>query len=381
VNVLRRFLQLTLHPAWYHRPRGVAGRGPFFEGWYFKLIDASERQRYAVIPGVFWGQEPGQGHAFVQVLDGTTGRATYHRYPLDAFCAADPGNNAHQRGLGARRVPGGPDDPGNDAPQRGLEARLGPGGPGGHAFEVRVGPNRFCADEIALRIESPARQMVGTLRFGGLVPWPVTLASPGIMGPFAWIPFMECYHGVLGLDHEIRGALAVDGTQVDMTGGRGYIEKDWGRSFPSAWVWMQTNHFCRLGTSLTASVAVIPWLGTSFRGFIAGLWHEGRLYRFATYSGARLERLAIAGETVELALRGRQRGGQICRLEIHAHRAHAGVLQGPSRADMGVRVPESLQSMVAARLLHLARGGERLLWEGVGRNAGIEVVGEVERLQ
>ncbi|MCK7537696.1 MAG: tocopherol cyclase family protein [Marinilabiliales bacterium] len=30
---------------------------------------------------------------------------------------------------------------------------------------------------------------------------------------------------------------------ADFSGGRGYIEKDWGHSFPSAYVWMQSNHF------------------------------------------------------------------------------------------------------------------------------------------
>ncbi|MCW5857485.1 MAG: hypothetical protein KIS63_04285 [Caldilineales bacterium] len=27
------------------------------------------------------------------------------------------------------------------------------------------------------------------------------------------------------------------------------MEKDWGQSFPAAWVWMQTNHFGAAGTS------------------------------------------------------------------------------------------------------------------------------------
>ena len=31
--------------------------------------------------------------------------------------------------------------------------------------------------------------------------------------------------------------------------------------FPQAWVWMQTNHFEQPRISLTASVAIIPWMG------------------------------------------------------------------------------------------------------------------------
>ena len=78
-------LRTLWKPALYH---GDGARPPFFEGWYFKLVDATEAHRYAVIPGVFIGRDPASSHAFVQTLDGATGRTTYHRYPFDAFRAA-----------------------------------------------------------------------------------------------------------------------------------------------------------------------------------------------------------------------------------------------------------------------------------------------------
>jgi hypothetical protein len=45
---------------------------------------------------------------------------------------------------------------------------------------------------------------------------------------------------------------------------------------------------------------------------------------------------------------------------------------------MGVRVAESLTATVQVRLTSLRES--RLLFEGVGRNAGLEVVGNTERL-
>jgi hypothetical protein len=242
-------------------------------------------------------------------------------------------------------------------------------------LDIRIGPNRFQLDRVQLDIAAPGRAVSGGVRFSDPIPWPVTLWSPGIMGPFAWIPWMECYHGVLGFDHQVEGEWQVDGTRVDWTGGRGYIEKDWGRSFPRAWVWMQTNHFAEPGTCLTLSVAIIPWLGTTFRGFIIGLRHGGRLYSFATYTGARIERLEIGDRTVDLAVRG---SGH--RLEVHALRSETGVLRGPSGTDMGVRVPESMLGRIRVRLVRQRRGEGQLLFEGEGRNAGIEVVGETDRL-
>jgi len=70
----------------YH---GHGKEPPFFEGWYYKLVSTTGEHRYAIIPGVFLSRDPDRHHAFVQVLDGASGRSTYHRYPSDAFWAAE----------------------------------------------------------------------------------------------------------------------------------------------------------------------------------------------------------------------------------------------------------------------------------------------------
>ena len=126
------------------------------------------------------------------------------------------------------------------------------------------------------------------------------------MGWYAWVPGMECYHGVLSFDHALQGALTLNGKRMDFSGGRGYIEKDWGQSFPSAWVWFQSNHFKDARACITASVAIIPWQRRSFRGFIVGLWLEGKLHRFATYSGAQIESLEIFDDHVDWVLKNRR---------------------------------------------------------------------------
>lgn len=333
---------MTLRSAW--RPELYHGWGkkpPFFEGWYFKLVDAGEMHRYAVIPGVFIGTESDASHAFVQTLDGVTGRTCYHRYPFEAFRADS------------------------------------------REFDIQVGPNRFRLDAITLDIDSPQQQLRGELRFAGLAPWPVTLTSPGIMGWYAFVPFMECYHGVLSLDHTIEGSLTVHGRELDFSGGRGYIEKDWGQAFPKAWIWTQSNHFGgAAGTSLTASVAIIPWLRGAFPGFIVGLWHGGQLYRFATYSGAAIERLELADTHVTWHMAGRAgRDRSRHRLEIVAWRAEGGLLHSPERSAMLQRVSESLTARLDVRLLSLDGGHEQVIFAGVGQHAGLEIVGPSDEIQ
>lgn len=321
---IRRFMDTTLHPALYH---GHGRRAPFFEGWYYKLVSADESARYAIIPGV---QLSGDAHAFVQVLNGLTGEADYHRFPLTDFWAA------------------------------------------AHDFEVHIGPNTFTTQGIALDIQRPTGQIRGELRFAGVQPWPVSVLAPGIMGWYAWMPAMECYHGVLSFDHAIEGALTLNGLAHDFSGGRGYIEKDWGQAFPAAWVWFQTNHFPEPAVCLTASVAIIPWIGRAFPGFIIGLWRAGHLYRFATYTGARIEKLRVSDDQVLWAVRNRQH-----RLEMTATRAAGGLLLGPTREDMGKRVNETLSAAVDVRLSTLAGA---TLFAGQGRHAGLEAHGDLARL-
>jgi tocopherol cyclase len=326
-----RFFRSTLHPAAYH---GHGKQPPFFEGWYYKLVDRTGQHCYAIIPGIFLSDDPEQHHAFIQVLDGATGEATYHRYDAAEFWAA--------------------------------EGKL----------DLRIGPNRFTEERLTLDIDTPERTVRGELDFEGLTPWPVSIASPGIMGWYAWVPFMETYHGVVSLDHEIRGSLAVDGKMVHWTGGRGYIEKDWGRSFPAAWIWFQANHFDRVGTSLTASVAIIPWLRGSFPGFIVGLWHEEVLYRFATYTGARIEKLDVADDSVTWVISDRHR-----RLEMRAVRSGGGLIHAPTTVDMGRRIAETLNAHVEVALHALEGGRTRPLFQGTGQHAGLEAVGDLGRLR
>jgi hypothetical protein len=325
--VVRR-TRSTLHPEGFHGDGVASG---FFEGWYVKLVSADRSQRWAVIPGVFVGTGgPNDAEAFVQVLDGRTGASQYVRYDRGEFSAAVD------------------------------------------AFDVRVGPNRFTSAGVELDL--PEAGLSGSVRFTQpLRPWPVRPWSPGIMGWYAWVPFMECYHGVLSFDHGLSGTLSHHGEPVVLDDGRGYLEKDWGQAFPAGYVWMQTNHFSRPEVCLTASVALIPWLRSEFRGFIVGLYLEGQLHRFATYTGARTSALAIDDEHVTWSLRSRD--GAV--LTLRAERQRGGLLHAPVRTQMHRRVEETLDARVLVRLR--TRDG-RVLLDDVGECAGLEVHGDLDRL-
>ncbi len=314
----------VLHPEAFH---GHGVTSSYFEGWYVKLVSADRSARWAVIPGVFLGTDGGD-EAFVQVLDGMTGRSWYHRYDVADFGAE---------------------------PDR---------------FDVRVGPNRFSDRGVVLDLPS----LRGEVRFTTpLDPWPVTLLSPGVMGWYAWVPRMECKHGVVSFGHDLAGRLEHEGATASFDGGRGYLEKDWGAAFPAGYVWTQTNHFTDPSTCLSASIALIPWLRSEFRGHIVGLQHQGVLHRFATYTGARTTRLEITDDEVRWTLRAK-RGST---LDITADRPRGALLHAPVRTEMHKRVEETLDATVSVRLTDDAG---RVLLDDTGHCAGLEVHGDLDRL-
>ena len=323
------FLRGVKHPEAFH---GVGKTDGFFEGWYIKLVDADTLQRWAVIPGVFIGLKSGESEpktqSFVQVLDGQTGRSWFHEFPLSEFSADTK------------------------------------------SFSVRVGDNHFDSHGVTLNLP----QLKGTIEYSTPIdPWPVTLSSPGIMGWYGMVPFMECFHGVVSLGHNLSGSLEVEGVTKDFSDGRGYIEKDWGKAFPAGYVWMQSNHFAgHDDASFVGSVAIIPWLNSAFRGYILGLRHGGKLHKWATYNGAKENSLQIDDKHVRWDLTGPDG-----RLEIVAERKAGGLLHAPLRTAMYQRVEETMLSTI--QLKHSSKSGE-VLFQSEGSCAAMEVFGDLERL-
>ena len=306
--------------------QGWGKKRSYFEGWYFKLLSRDETAALAIIPGIAM-DERGNRHAFIQVLDGRERTARYHRFEYDSFIASRD------------------------------------------RFLVSIDNNHFSEDSVTLDLP----ELKGRLCFSGNVPWPGTWRGPGIMGPYTFVPFMECYHGIVSMDHTISGTLQLNGRKYDFSGGKGYTEKDWGRSFPEGYIWLQSNHFDEPGISIKTSVAKIPWLGSSFVGFISGLWLKDHLIRFTTYNGSALRKVGVSADSAEIIMENRK-----YRLVITVVRDKATSLASPVRGHMEGRIEESMSSVIDIDLTDMRSG--RSVFSGRGRNAAVEVAGKVEEI-
>jgi hypothetical protein len=327
---MRQYIHNVLHPDGYH---GTKQKPPFFEGWYYKLVTA-DRQAVAIIPGIYKANAPENSGAFIQILDQSQATNHYVDFPLAAFAAK---------------------------PQQ---------------LDITIAANRFTETSLSLDIRRKNLHISGELTFKKLFKWPVTFFSPGIMGWYAWTPLMQCYHGVVSMDHTITGALVINQTQYNFDGGRGYIEKDWGRSFPASWVWLQSNHFGEDGISLTLSVAIIPWISGAFPGFICGFLLKGKLFRFATYTGAKITRFEADTNRAEIVIKDKK-----YRLDIVAERnGKSAKLLAPTSKGMTRKIRESLNAKIVLKLWHLHKSGDRLIFENVGYPGGFEAEGNLAHL-
>lgn len=314
------------NPEWF---QGSSKRRNYFEGWYFKVISNSGSIRYAFIPGVSLGKDP---HCFIQVIDGNTGKTSYHRFPLTDFSYSNK------------------------------------------RFAAKVGRNFFSADSCSVDLGEGEDRISVKLKHTDQITYPVKLLSPGIMGWYRFVPFMECFHGVVSIDHSVDGQFNIGVDTVNIIDGKGYIEKDWGKSMPSAWIWTQSNYFNNSpGTSFMLSVANIPWLGKSFTGFVGYLFVNDQLYRFSTYSGAKIKEFKTEGDSIRITVKSKK-----FTVQFDGVKGTRGNLLAPVSGAMERNIHESLDASIQIKLFD---PNGTLLFHGNSNIAGLELVGEINKLK
>jgi len=197
---------------------------------------------------------------------------------------------------------------------------------------IELGDNHFSSEGIRININTDELKAQGKLNFG-----PFNEIRYDVMGPFKFIPFMECRHSVFSMKHDVAGSLKVNGIPMDFSNGTGYIEGDRGRSFPKQYFWTQC--FFTEG-SLMLAVADIPFLNGSFTGIIGIIMYRGAEYRMATYLGARAE--CIQKENILI-----HQGNQT--LTVHLLEESGEILKAPFLGAMNRIIRENISCKVHYR--------------------------------
>jgi tocopherol cyclase len=319
------FLRKIFNPPEF---QGNLKKRDYFEGWYLKHDSHDLIHSISFIPGISLSKDP---HSFIQILNGLTGESFYIRYDLKQF-SYDPGK-----------------------------------------FGVRIGNSYFSEQYSDINILSENINASGKIDYKNTIPYPVTLISPGIMGWYSYVPFLECKHGVVSVIHDISGVLELNGQFIDFTNGKGYIEKDWGTSFPESWIWFQCNHFNKKDASFLLSVAKIPWLSRYFIGFLGFLYDGARFYNFATYNHSYLTKLEKTADLFEVSIHNKD-----FTIDAFIRINQYGYLKAPKLGIMERFMKESVNSDLEI-ILKDRKGITVLRLEG--RRAGVEITGNLETLR
>ncbi len=208
----------------------------FFEGWYFKHQKGDDTISF--IPGINIDSK-GNRSAFIQVI---TNRNSYNiNYSFSKFIVYKD------------------------------------------KLRIKIGDSIFSSKGIEIHIKDEGLTIDGKIEYDLLTP-----VKYDIMGPFSFIPFMECSHSIISLYHKLRGNLIINGEDVSFNDGVGYIETDRGNSFPKTYLWTQCNDFKNEKISIMAAIADIPFMGINFKGCICVVYYKGREYRLSTYNGVKI---------------------------------------------------------------------------------------------
>ena len=276
---------------WYH---GEKKTRSYFEGWYLKC-QTKDGRCLALIPAIHI-DDSGDRTASIQVI--TQERSWWLKFP-------------------------------------GLNFRVKK-----KSFRVQIGDNVFSEHGIELKIHDDGIDLSGSIIFS-----PFTSLHYSIMGPFEFLPKMECAHGVISMKHNLQGELLINDERINFDGGIGYIESDRGRSFPSSYLWVQDTW---AEGSFMLSIAEIPFGGLNFTGCICAILLDGKEYRIATYLGARVRNWSSNYASI--------RQGRYS-LEVEVLKKGELPLKAPCAGKMIRTIHESLCAAIRIRFLN----GEKIL--------------------
>ncbi|MFA7108034.1 MAG: tocopherol cyclase family protein [Sphaerochaetaceae bacterium] len=300
----------------------------YFEGWYYKQVTKDANYTISFIPGISYNKvDP---HCFIQYIICNENKklsSFYFKYDLSEF--------SYQNS----------------------------------PFSIQISQSTFRGKSININLENSQIKVKGTLTFENLEPLNVSLFNPNIMGFFSYIPKMECNHHIISMNHKVLGSLIINNKILDLNDGFGYMEKDWGKSFPSEYIWLQCNNFRDSKVKIAFSAANIPFLGIIFKGFFCSLLVNDKEYRFATYNRSKLKiKNAKVGKTNITLIKGN------LELNILATVNEVQTLASPKDGVMNNSIKEGLAGKVSIILKDIKTGYELIT---TGENAGIEIMMEI----
>lgn len=312
-------LFLIENPELFQGAKKLKKKKCYFEGWYFK--NNGKENSISFIPGINITSKA--QYAFIQVI--TNDSSYYIDYNINDFSF-------------------------NHKP-----------------FYIKIGNNIFSKDNLHIEINDKSQNLVinGNITYSNHKNISTNWLNPNIMGPFSFVPFMECNHAVISMKNTINGEININDKIIHFQDDIGYIEKDWGCSFPKSYIWCQGNNFENKNVSFMLSIATIPFKIFQFNGLICSLIVDNKEYRFATYNGAKIVKYDIQNNYLNITLKKRD-----YYLDIYATYDNTHKLLAPIKGNMTKDIFESISTLIKVTL----KKKDKTIFSDTSTNCGLEIV-------
>ena len=314
-------LFLIKNPEVFQGKKYISKDKNYFEGWYFK--NTNSESGISFIPGISINKH--EKKAFVQVI--TNNLSYFINYNIDDFVFSS------------------------------------------NPFYVKIGNNYFSKEKIHIDIKDENQNLIiyGDITYSNSINIKTNFWHPNIMGPFSYIPFMECNHAILSMKSIANGLININNSQINFDNGLGYIEKDWGISFPKSYIWCQGNEFKKTDASFMISIADIPFKVLNFRGIICVLIIDGKEFKFTTYNNAKLIKYNVDNHSIDITL-----SKDNYSLDIKTEDNTGLKLIAPVKGKMEKDILESISSSITVTL----KKNNTVIFSDTSINCGLEIVNE-----
>ena len=307
------------NPELFQGEKNINTNKNYFEGWYFK--NTNNTNGISFIPGInINGLEK---KAFIQVI--TNDSSYFVNYDINDFKF-------------------------NFAP-----------------FYVEIGNNHFSKDKLHIDITDAGQNLTvfGDIKYSNGQNISTNFLSPNIMGPFSYIPFMECNHAILNMKTTADGEININSDKIVFDNDTGYIEKDWGSSFPKSYIWCQGNNFQNSNASFMLSIADIPFKAFNFRGIICDFLIDNNEHKFTTYNNAKLLNYNVDDKSIDILLKKGHYD-----LNIKSDNSTGLKLSAPVKGKMEKDIFESISASITVTL----KENNTVIFSDTSQNCGLEIV-------
>ncbi|GEM_PF-3455315 len=266
----------------------LKNRSEAFEGYYYKI---SDRQGQITVFIVGICKRQGEAFSFLQVAHHESATPQLYKYPLSALLASQTD------------------------------------------VSFQLGNNQFSVDGIYIS----EKDCSVNLTFHTVSSWKRTMINPSIMGPLAYVPGVECKHDIIASHLYATGDCRMGGKKIHFHRADGYIDKNWGTSFPSSYYWGHAHAFTSSNLSVQFAKGKPKWGLIQPAVNVGFMRLNNNIITFSSHNGGKIYLQNASDKQTLIVLENRK-----WKIELIIHDASTTPLYAPHKGSLNQSILESI---------------------------------------